>query len=162
MQYKLKYKWTVSKARKTLGYNICTLYVNNKRVAQCDGGGYDMEGTVLGNWIAKAFPDLLLKIKSKHYGLTFHDPNFDPGQVKFGDKTVDEMEESGESLGLERYQAVFKGSSDVPTETHVVPRIDGACGKESVKNILEAIGGKYTYVDGSNDLTIALVEIYDC
>lgn len=39
----LKFKWTISRARETLGYNVVTLYVNGSKVARCNGGGYDMK-----------------------------------------------------------------------------------------------------------------------
>jgi len=74
----LSFKWTVSKARDTYGYNIVTLKVNGKKVAQCDGGGYDMTGTCLGNWMEKHFKKELLKFKynkdgrSDFYGLRLY------------------------------------------------------------------------------------------
>ena len=54
-QYSLKYKWTTSKAKDTYGYNICTLLVNGVKKGRCNGGGYDMQGTSLGNWIENEF-----------------------------------------------------------------------------------------------------------
>lgn len=60
----LELRYTVSRGRDTYGYNICTLYVNGERVSACNGGGYDMQGTSLGNWIASAYADRLLRLKS--------------------------------------------------------------------------------------------------
>jgi hypothetical protein len=156
----LKFKWTVSRARDTYGYNVCTLYVDGKKVAQCNGGGYDMEGTVLGLWIARQFRDpLWAKIKSPIYGLTFHDPDFDPAkaQVPGTGQTVEAREAAGMSFGLERYQAVFAVSSPVPTPAHRVPYLDGACGKECMVQVLKAIGGEYQILDSDRNQTIARV-----
>src|SRR3972149_2780023 len=116
-EYLLEFKWTVSKGRDTYGYNICSLYVDGSKVSACNGGGDDMQGKALGNWIALTFEKELVGLtipKSRrngqdvqeYYGLTFHDPGFDPGKVKvdrapvFGKdedigKTVDELEEEG-------------------------------------------------------------------
>jgi hypothetical protein len=92
------------------------------------------------------------------YGLTYHDPNFDPGKAIVGKdcldrtmgegegKTVEEAEKAGESLGLECYQAFNSASSKYPTERHTVPLIDGACGFEAVKMIMRAIGLTLEYV----------------
>jgi hypothetical protein len=89
------------------------------------------------------------------YGLSFHDPNFDPGKAVIGTdcddrtmtnngeakgKTVEQAEKDGETIGLERYQAFYRASSKVPTERHTVPLIDGACGFSSVERIMKAIG----------------------
>jgi len=63
----LEFKWTVSHARDTYGYNICTLYVDDKKVARCNGGGYDMEGTVLGAWMEKTYQDRLRGLDPKNF-----------------------------------------------------------------------------------------------
>lgn len=74
----LSFKWSVSKARNTYGYNICTLKINDKKVCQCDGGGYDMNGTCLGIWMENHFKKELLKLKynkngeSDFYGLKLY------------------------------------------------------------------------------------------
>lgn len=92
------------------------------------------------------------------YGLTFHDPKFDPGKAVIGidasdrtlggatGETVEQAEAEGKSLGLERYQAFYSASSKVPTERHTEPLIDGACGMSSVERIAEAIGLTFEYV----------------
>lgn len=142
----LEFVWTVSKARDTYGYNIMTLYVDGKKVASCNGGGYDMKGTVLGNWVAIRFKDDLLKLSQKFIGLTFHDPTFDAGKAVIEGQTVEEREKQGESFGLERYQAFYAASSELPTEKHIVPRIDGATGFTSVERILKAVGYSLTSI----------------
>ncbi len=170
----LEFKWTVSRGRDTYGYNICTLYADGRKVSQCNGGGYDMEGTCLGNFIASHYADRLLKLTESQfpertewqgtfkdgkrvslgrgfYGLSFHNPNYDPGKAVlkrapvFGEdkdagKTVEQCEAEGTSLGLERYQAFHSASSPMPTALHRVPLIDGACGRSSVESIAKAIG----------------------
>lgn len=47
----LEYVWTVSKGRDTYGYNICSLYANGVKVGSCNGGGYDMQGVALANYL---------------------------------------------------------------------------------------------------------------
>lgn len=62
MSIYLEFKWTVSRGRDTYGYNICTLYADGTRVARCNGGGYDMQGTNLGNYIASHYAERLLAL----------------------------------------------------------------------------------------------------
>lgn len=77
--YNLHFKWTVSKGRDTYGYNICTLYVDGRKVAKTTGGGYDMKGTVLGDWVGEAFQDELQRLKldrKEYYGLSFYEGKY--------------------------------------------------------------------------------------
>jgi hypothetical protein len=140
------FRWTISRGRDTYGYNICTLYIDGQKVSRCDGGGYDMEGTCLGIWLENHARPYLLKLAKEFYGLTFHDPNFNPGKAVLpSGKTVEEAEKSGESLGLDRYQQFYRASSKTPTERHAVPRIDGACGMSCVQDIGKACGYVFKY-----------------
>lgn len=94
------------------------------------------------------------------YGLTFHDPEYDPSRAVVGvdcsdrtltpgdtgsaGQTVAEAEAAGHSFGLERYQTIYKASSKHPTDRHRVPSIDGACGLSSVEQIIKAVGYQLT------------------
>lgn len=69
--------WNVSKGRDTYGYNICTLREGFKRnkIASTCGGGYDMKGTVLADFIKLHFENELKHLNSKEfYGLSFWNP----------------------------------------------------------------------------------------
>ncbi len=73
----LSFKWTVSRGRYSYGYNICSLYVDGKKVASCNGGGYDMKGTVLANWVESVFYEELKKLKpADFYGLSIYNKNY--------------------------------------------------------------------------------------
>lgn len=168
MEKVLTFKWTVSRGRDTYGYNICSLYVDGHKVSSCNGGGYDMQGTALGDWIAGAFSDELLKLNipmsnrngqeiTEYYGLSFHDPDYDPGKRIIDDETIEEREKEGKSLGLERYQSFYEASSKVPTERHIVPLIDGACGFSSVERIVNALGYKLKYITDSRNTSTYLL-----
>lgn len=134
------------------GYPQCNLRVDGKIVARCNGGGYDMVGTVWGMWIAQTFPEQLRKLTKKFYGLSFHNPTFNPAKaiVKGTGQTVAQREKAGISLGLERYQAYHQASNPLPTKKHTLPRMDGACGRGCMETIFEAIGGKIDTLTDSN------------
>lgn len=60
----LTIRWGTSRGRDSYGYTTCSLRNHRgERVAACNGGGYDMRGTVIGNWIAATFPNELRALK---------------------------------------------------------------------------------------------------
>lgn len=143
----LEFRWTTSRARDTYGYNIVTLYVDGRKVSSCNGGGYDMQGTALADWIGREYAARLVTLKEPFYGLTFRDPKYNPGKaVVENGETVEQREAKGKSIGLERYQAFRSASNPLPTDRHTVPLIDGACGLSSVERIMKAIGLTLSYV----------------
>jgi len=65
----LKIKWSVSRGRDTYGWNICTLY-DGDRAYRTKGGGYDMVGTVFGEWLLAHYSDKIEKLdQGQFYGL---------------------------------------------------------------------------------------------
>ena len=117
----LNFKWTTSRARDSYGYNICTLkgFRGNKISSTC-GGGYDMKGTVFGDMINKYFAHELKKLSSKDfYGLSHYNPNAKTCKRRF----------------------LKRATSN--TKTYV----DGGCGFDSMRRILEKIGYKIQFVN---------------
>ena len=166
MKFNLKIRWGTSRGRDTYGYTTCSLFETqggwaNKKIASCNGGGYDMKGTVLGDWIAKRFPSRLRELKEEFYGLSFHDPNFNVNEVVVPgtNQTVAEREKAGESIGLERYQAFHGESSKLPTKNHTVPQLDGACGFSCMEKVLKAIGGTIERVGETGNCEFFVVEM---
>jgi len=51
--------WTVSRAEASAGYNICRADAAGKRY-QTNGGGYDMVGTVIGDWLGDTYNQRLM------------------------------------------------------------------------------------------------------
>jgi len=69
----LEFRFSESRGRGTWGYNICSLLVDGRKVSSCKGGGYDMQGESLGDWVAREYADRLMRLKNScFYGLTFH------------------------------------------------------------------------------------------
>jgi hypothetical protein len=70
----LELKWTVSRARDTYGYNVVTLRDESGNRFRANGGGYDMVGTVFGEWLMTVHADKLTTLDpGKFYGLTVRD-----------------------------------------------------------------------------------------
>ncbi len=57
--YYLKIKVTTSRARDTYGWNIVTLWDDDVRYST-KGGGYDMFGTVIGDWLFTKYKNRLI------------------------------------------------------------------------------------------------------
>lgn len=74
----IRTKWTTSRGYETYGYNICSLYIGQKKCFSCNGGGYDMEGTVIADMMKALFPKELLKLAKKggFYGLQEYEGSF--------------------------------------------------------------------------------------
>ncbi len=133
----LEFRWTVSRGQDTYGYNICSLWVDSQKVASCNGGGYDMQGTVLGTWLQRYFPNKLKTLPTNYgsnddnkgfYGLSFHAPK---------------------SEKYDRHHKYQDGDS---------MSLDGACGFSSMERIAEAIGVKLNYIMGNKNLTVFTAE----
>ena len=69
--YKLKFKWTTSKGRFTYGWNICSLYVDGKKVGSVNGGNYDLKGSIFGTWVQSQFKDDLINLDKEYNALKF-------------------------------------------------------------------------------------------
>lgn len=73
-------KRSISRGRDTYGYNIVTAVCNGKSYRTL-GGGYDMIGTVLGDWFEDAHKDdlttLVTTLELEHYvGTTKYVPKY--------------------------------------------------------------------------------------
>lgn len=122
----LHFKWTISRGQNTYGYNICTLLVDGDKVGKTCGGGYDMQGTVFGEWLQNNFQNELIKLHNER-GINERIP-------------VNTYETSN---GVERKYSLpeFYGMNLYVKPDHIVKvYLDGACGFESMKSIAEAIG----------------------
>lgn len=67
--YYLVLRMGTSKGRETFGYITCSLRnaYDMKRVGYCNGGGYDMIGTVFGQWMLQQFGAELAAIPDSEY-----------------------------------------------------------------------------------------------
>lgn len=68
-EYYLLLRLGTSRGQETYGYITCSLRnaYDMKRLAYCNGGGYDMVGTVFGLWMEKEFQQDLLAIPESEY-----------------------------------------------------------------------------------------------
>lgn len=117
----LTFKWTVSRGRDTYGYNICSLYADGSKVASTNGGGYDMQGTVLAMYLQREYQEQLMTVADRAHSIATQD------------KAMQWMRTKNED-GLYGMQ-YLKPSSIKP---HVC--LDGGCGQSSIEKIAKAAG----------------------
>lgn len=110
--------WAVSRGHDTYGYNICRADVrsSDKRY-RCLGGGYDMIGTVIGEWLQANYQERLVALR-----------------------TYMELEPYGSSADYFKAKNLYGYFIDEGDEVNPKVRIDGGCGIESMIRIAEAIG----------------------
>ena len=110
-------KWGESKGRETYGYTLCTITDTDtgKRYRTC-GGGYDLEGTVLAEWLADIHQAKLLA--------HLQGQGMQPGDRASGG---DQARQNGWTYGA---GITSKG----------VAYMDGACGQSEVTRLAKALG----------------------
>lgn len=139
----LEIKWSISRGRDTYGYNICSLYVYGQKVTDCNGSGYDMIGTVIGELVTALFKSELEEL-SKGADLTNH--HSDGREIKFYNPKYGNRYED-DCYGL--YTSDFDGNRTVA--------INGACGESSVQDIMNAIGYDLRWKDSKHRIITKLV-----
>ncbi|KAF1049304.1 hypothetical protein [Xylophilus sp.] len=110
--------WTTSRARDTYGYPICRLTdPTTGRRWRCYGGGYDMLGTVVADWLEEAHQTRLAALyRSAPYGKWHSRPVGIPGY----------------------YHKDHRAMTWRPLRDRIV--LDGGQGLASIQRIAEAIG----------------------
>jgi len=109
-------RWTTSKGRDTYGYNICSMLIDGNKEFSCNGGGYDMTGTVWADFIKSRFLGKLKKLNaSKFYGLRFYNTK------------------------RQKCQNTWTGE-------HVNVSLDGACGMMPMETIMDKLKIKREFI----------------
>jgi hypothetical protein len=119
----LHFKWTISRGRDTYGYNICTLLVDGEKVSKTCGGGYDMQGTVLAQWIENEYQKQLQEyFKNEISAVTDKDYTAYSGNCY---KSINGF-----------YGAHISGREG----RRLKITLDGGCGFNSIEHVAKAIG----------------------
>jgi hypothetical protein len=114
----LSISWSVSRGRDTYGYNICRLdsRQSGKRY-RCSGGGYDMIGTVFGQWLESEYQSELVELVA------------DLPKISYGSGSRFQI---SEEINPRFYGLTIRENGSVS--------LDGACGQSCMVGIAEALG----------------------
>lgn len=125
-RFLLRFKFGISKGVDTHGYRIVSLYVDGKKAFSTTGGGYDMKGTVFGDWLKKHYTDRLATLPA-NYGSEDENEGF---------------------YGLKHYSISpkFKYHHRVIEGLYTISTVDGACGLDSMIRIAKAISLEVEYL----------------
>lgn len=111
----LPLSWSVSRGQETYGYNICRLDdTSTGKRYKCMGGGYDMVGTVIGDWLQGVYQERLKAL------------------VKANMDKVVGYGTSNRTTIPDYYGLFIRADGSV--------HLDGACGDDSMRKIASAIG----------------------
>lgn len=112
----LALSWSISKGAETYGYNICRLDDNNSgKRYRTIGGGYDMVGTVVADWLQDAHQEALVGLAG----------------------TLESKPYAGTTKAFPKFYGMFQHE-----DGHV--SLDGGCGLECIRKIAGAIGVSWT------------------
>lgn len=131
----LEVKWSISRGRDTYGYNIVTLTdtTTGKRY-RCMGGGYDMTGTVFGQWLEDVHQDELTTLTPDYINHYREDGSYG-GRTNHGDS-----DSYFYGLTFHDEPSRIDGDSAVSTFRRITARLDGAAGFESMRRVAQAVG----------------------
>ncbi len=141
----LEFKRTTSRGNDTYGYNIVSLYVDGKKKSSCMGGGYDMMGTALGDFVEKQFQEKLLAFADK---ANDHITYSSDGEYMGRDES-----KSGPFYGMTTYWQDGK-----PTRV----ALDGGCGLRAMETIVQELGYRLKYVSRSSNREVYTLEEVCC
>jgi hypothetical protein len=141
----LTLSWSTSRGVNTYGWNICRLddKATGKRYRTC-GGGYDMVGTVLGQWLTDAHQDRLREIGDKAGSYYSKAGGYKSHRVP------------SSSLPFGRPDPAYFYGMTRNDDTGRVS-LDGACGVETVLSVALAIGLNISRVGDKKGRTVAFL-----
>lgn len=132
-EHTLHVSFGTSRGRETYGYAVVTLRECGTIKARCNGGGYDMLGTVFGDWLQAEYQDRLMTIKSRM-------------EARYSKKGGYKGHKANNSL----YGGTWKQDAGAVV-------LDGGCGFQSMRYIAEAIGLKVRQISAGKKADIILV-----
>lgn len=155
MAHHLVITWGTSRGRNTYGYTTATLRENGEKKAACNGGGYDMRGTVFADWLAHAYQDRLMALAASRR------KPFDvlKWNGKEGDESKYDRTDAKRKTSLYGAKYYSKGAGGWGGEKNKPPHVslDGACGFESMCRIAKACGLTVATIDACKKLDVIVV-----
>lgn len=144
----VEFRWGVSRGRDTYGYNICSCYVDGRKVSSCNGGGYDMQGTAFADALCKLYQDRLWAIRGDAASAYY---------VRKVKGQPNDYPKVMTSPNARKFYGMTARYDDAQLFTGTI-HIDGACGMSSVEKIGRAIGLSLKFVSRRGDNVTYLMD----
>lgn len=121
---------SISRAQDTYGYNRVTIIDSGtgKKFVEC-GGGYDMVGSALGQWLEYTYQELLLAIARKAYYI------YDGTRFTL----TKEWQPIHQYVDMSDFGILYGMTRNIPKDS---VQLDGGCGIDSMLHIAKHIGIK--------------------
>lgn len=132
-EHTLHITFGTSRGRDTYGYTVVTLREAGQVKARCNGGGYDMRGTVFADWLQAEYQDRLMTIRSRMESRCSKAAGYRTHKAK---------------------NSLYGGTWNTDRKSVT---LDGGCGFESIRRIAKAIGLKVRQIDAGKKVDILLV-----
>lgn len=140
----LRFKWSISRGRDTAGYNVLTLRENGAKVASTCGGGYDMTGTVVADWLSTTYPIRLQALARKRAGSSWSTGKGHTIHTSKFNRVSDVRGQRFDSYEPDpNYNPKALSGLSYNPETKKA-QLDGACGIRSVEEVIKALGLEFT------------------
>ena len=145
-EHTLKITYGTSRARDTYGYNTLVTLTDDRvgKRFKASGGGYDMRGTVFGDWLEANFQPVMLALAHADR----HDATW---TAATGYQTKDRAEHRDALYGM----AYYPEGSLSNKAPHVC--LDGGCGFAAMQTIAEAAGLSVRVIDAGKRMDVVLV-----
>lgn len=146
MRNVLVFKYGISRGQNTYGYRLVSLYLDGIKVAKTGGGGYDMKGAVLGQWINSNFGHELQELAKE--------------QIAEAQKELDNYMATGgiPDKGLSYYNDRGAGIYGLIVSGHKIfggiARVNGMCGFSVCEEILKRLGYELEYITDTDKESI--------
>lgn len=132
MKNVLVFKYGISRGQNSYGYRIVSLFVDGKKVASTNGGGYDMKGTVLGRYINDRFMPQIVEIAKE--------------QLQEANRMTKYYNDKGGGI----YGLIVTKNEKQPARVH----LDGMTGFSVCQEVLKLLGYSLEYVTDTDKETI--------
>lgn len=164
MNHELRITYGTSRGANTYGYALVNLSEHGVKKASCNGGGYDMRGTVFADWLQATYQDRLMKLAYDKPGVFARSIWNETTGKDSTYKTIEEDRKKG-LYGARWYvnganEAVWdRKGENVKGYKAAKPYVslDGGCGFESMRRIAAAIGLEVREINGGKRLDILII-----
>jgi len=147
----IRYKRSTSRGRDTYGYNLLTLWENGRKVATQCGGGYDMTGSALADWLESAYPAALLVLARERAGGVYKGGRFVISRTNAYNRICSPHGQRFDTYKPNPDYAKSALTGLTYNADKDTASLDGGCGQRCVEDVIKALGLSIKADEGNFD-----------